>query len=157
MDMLVKLYDLPSAKEEIEKLSRMGIKIIRALPPNKKQIIDWVEAHTSKYAASEADCCFKAQNPTMFIAVKNEKIIGYACYNATAPDFFGPTEVLESEQGQGVGKALLIASLSAMRDEGYAYAIIGGVGPVEFYEKCVGATVIENSTPGIYENMLKLE
>ena len=38
-----------------------------------------------------------------------------------------------------------------MRDDGYAYAIIGGVGPAEYYAKTVGATLIEGSSPGIYD------
>jgi len=38
-----------------------------------------------------------------------------------------------------------------MRDDGYAYAIIGGVGPAEYYSKTVGATVIAGSSPGIYD------
>jgi hypothetical protein len=38
-----------------------------------------------------------------------------------------------------------------MRDEGYAYAVIGGVGPAEYYRRAIGATVIEGSTPGIYD------
>ncbi len=71
--------------------------------------------------------------------------------------FFGPTRVLDSERGKGIGKALLLRSLRAMRDEGYVYAIIGGVGPAEFYEKCVGATLIEGSTPGIYRDLLGKE
>ena len=157
MDMLVSLYSLPSAEEELEKMSKRGIRIIRAFPPNRLQVVEWVKEHSSIYAAGEADCCFKSSNPTIFLAIKNEKIIGYACYNATAPDFFGPTEVIESEQGQGVGRALLIASLQALRDEGYGYAIIGGVGPAEFYKKSVGAIEIEGSSPGLYENMLKMD
>ena len=72
----------------------------------------------------------------------------------TAPDFFGPTRVLDSEQGKGLGKALLLRCLYALREEGYAYAIIGGVGPVAFYEKCVGAHVIPDSTPGVYKDFL---
>jgi hypothetical protein len=35
------------------------------------------------------------------------------------------------------------------------YGIIGGVGPVEFYRKTVGAVKIEGSTPGIYRNILR--
>jgi hypothetical protein len=35
-----------------------------------------------------------------------------------------------------------------------SYAIIGGVGPAEFYAKAVGAVPIEGSTPGIYAGML---
>ena len=41
-----------------------------------------------------------------------------------------------------------------MRAEGYGYAIIGGVGPAQFYEKCVGAVLIPDSSPGIYRDFL---
>jgi len=44
--------------------------------------------------------------------------------------------------------ALLLSCLHAMRDNGYAYAIIAGVGPAEYYSKTVGATLIEGSSPG---------
>jgi hypothetical protein len=37
-----------------------------------------------------------------------------------------------------------------MRDAGYAYAIVGGVGPADFYARVAGATPIDGSTPGIY-------
>ena len=38
-----------------------------------------------------------------------------------------------------------------MRDAGYAYAIIGGVGPAEYYARTVGATLIEGvaATPAL--------
>ena len=54
----------------------------------------------------------------------------------------------------GIGRALLLRSLAAMRAEGYAYAVIGGVGPQEFYKKCVGAMLIPDSVPGIYRDFL---
>ena len=81
--------------------------------------------------------------------------MGYACYNATAKDFFGPTRVLDGEQGKGIGAALLLRSLEALREEGYGYAIIGSVGPVDFYKKVCGAIMIEDSTPGIYKDFLR--
>jgi len=56
--------------------------------------------------------------------------------------------------GRLPGTALLLATLHAMAAEGYAYAIIGGFGPAEFYSKAVGAVPIAGSTPGIYANML---
>ena len=42
-----------------------------------------------------------------------------------------------------------------MRAEGYAYAIIGWASSIEFYQKAVGATVIEGSEPGIYPPALR--
>jgi hypothetical protein len=38
---------------------------------------------------------------------------------------------------------------------GYVYAVIGRAGPVEFYQKAVGAIVIPDSDPGIYTDLLK--
>jgi predicted N-acetyltransferase YhbS len=61
---------------------------------------------------------------------------------------------MESERGNGVGKALLLACLHGLREMGYVYGIIGGAGPVEFYAKAVGAKVIEDSVPGIYTDLL---
>jgi len=57
-------------------------------------------------------------------------------------------------QGRGIGTALLLACLWGLRELGYVYGVIGGAGPVEFYEKAVGAIVISDSEPGIYTNLL---
>jgi predicted N-acetyltransferase YhbS len=81
-------------------------------------------------------------------------VVGFACHDTTYKNFFGPTGVDESQRGRGLGKALLLACLHAMAAQGYGYAIIGGVGPAEFYAKTVGAVEIEGSTPGIYKGVL---
>lgn len=88
---------------------------------------------------------------------KTAPVQGFACYNVTRPDYFGPTGVLESQRGRGIGRALLLQCLEALAAEGYAYAIIGGVGPAEFYERAVGATLIPGSEKGIYRNRLAPE
>ena len=44
-----------------------------------------------------------------------------------------------------------------MRTLGYGYAIIGDVGPSQFYERTVGATPIPDSEPGVYAGLLKLK
>ena len=41
-----------------------------------------------------------------------------------------------------------------MRLKGYGYAIIGWIGPGEFYRKTVGAVEIPDSTPGIWKDWL---
>jgi len=63
--------------------------------------------------------------------------------------------VVDGERGRGIGSALLLSALHAQRALGYAYAIVGGVGPAQFYEKAVGAIPIPGSTPGIYAGTLK--
>ena len=53
--------------------------------------------------------------------------------------------------------ALLLACLHGLKDLGYGYGIIGSAGPVDFYKKCCGAVVIEDSAPGVYRGMLREE
>ena len=153
-DMLVDLLKLPGADALLKALADKDIQIRRALAPDKVRVVPWVREHSSISAAGECDVCFSHTPVSCFIATHGADIIGYACYNATAPDFFGPTRVLDQWQGHGIGKALLVRALRAMREEGYIYAIIGGVGPQAFYEKCVGAHLIPDSTPGIYKDFL---
>ena len=83
-----------------------------------------------------------------------KKILGFAGYDCTYKDFFGPTGVDETQRGKGIGGALFLRCMEAMRDEGYGYAIIGSAGPVDFYNKMSGATVIEDSVPGIYKELI---
>ncbi len=152
-DMLVKLYDLPEdATLAVPKDE--SVQLRRAMAPDKLRVVEWVKEHSGRSAAGECDVCFSHTPISCFLATRGKEILGYACYDATAPDFFGPTRVLDEEQGGGIGRALLLRSLAAMRAEGYAYAVIGGVGPQEFYAKCVGATLIPGSNPGVYRDFL---
>ncbi|WP_191092515.1 hypothetical protein [Francisella sp. SYW-9] len=43
----------------------------------------------------------------------------------------------ETTEGLSIGKALLKPCLVDMKLKGYAYTIIGTVGPADFYEKAV--------------------
>jgi GNAT superfamily N-acetyltransferase len=153
-DLLVKLYELPPLEGEIERMKQQSITIRRVLPPEKHVVLQWVGEHFGRGWVSECDSAFHQSPPSCWIAVEDEKMIGFGCYDATMKGFFGPTGVSEMARGRGVGRALLIACLHAMSGVGYGYAIIGGAGPVEFYQKTVGAVVIENSYPGIYKGLL---
>jgi predicted N-acetyltransferase YhbS len=82
-------------------------------------------------------------------------MLGFACYDTTAKAFFGPTGVGEAARGKGVGTALLMLCLHDMLAQGYAYAIIGGAGPQDFYAKTCGAVAIDGSWPGVYRGLLK--
>jgi GNAT superfamily N-acetyltransferase len=155
-DMLVKLYELLPVQPVLEQQKAQGIDIRRALPPEKRAVVEWVADKFGNGWASECDVAFSNNPVSCFIAVKDGQLIGFACHDATCRDFFGPTGVDPAFRGKGTGKALLLACLDAMAAQGYAYAIIGGAGPVDFYAKVAGATVIDGSVPGIYKGMLKL-
>lgn len=154
-DMIVNLYDLQYNSQLIHILQSKGINIRRAFPADMLEIIEWVKNNFSPYAAGECSVCFSNKPVSCFLAEKDGNILGFACYNASYKAFFGPMFVVDEYKGMGIGKALLIESLLALKNEGYAYGIIGGVGPAEFYKKTVNARDIENSTPGIYKDFLQ--
>src|SRR5919205_2406549 len=149
MDLLVKLYQLSSAGEESGSYN-----VRRAFAAEKHAVVNFVAKNFSDAWAGECDVAFARQPVACFIAVANDALSGFACYDATARGFFGPAGVLENRRNQGIGSALLRATLMDMRANGYAYAIIGGVSHLRFYQH-VGATEIADSTPGFYNGMLK--
>ena len=126
-DMLVKLYDLPEQSPIGENLRAAGVEIRRALAPEKHILLDWVEEHFNKGWRSECDTSFSRQPISCFIAINNGRLVGFACYDVASMNIFGPTGVSETQRGLGIGKALLLRTLNAMRENGYAYAIVGGV------------------------------
>lgn len=153
-DMLVRLYELPGLQHAQQAVAGHGVTIRRVLGPEKNLLRDWVVTHFPVFAAeAEIACC---RLPiSCFVAVREQAILGFACYDTAARNFFGPEAVIEAERGRGIGRALLLAALHAQREQGYAYAIIGGVGPAGFYSRNVGAVSIAGSSPGIYAGLLR--
>lgn len=154
VDMLVRLYALPEGEPHRRKLREQGI-LVRCCRPYESHILEeWVGRCFSPKWVSECRIAMSHQPVGCVIATRGRKIVGFACYDATARGFIGPMGVDESLRGAGVGKALLITALEQMRGLGYAYAVVGGVGPCEFYARAVGATPIPGSDPGIYADLL---
>jgi len=151
-DMLVKLYEVREDPALEARLLADGVKIKRAMGMNITGITAFARENFSVGWADE--CLTGILTGGVWYAEREGKVIGFACFDATMKDYFGPTGVLESERGKGIGKALLLRCMFSMRELGYAYAIIGWAGPVEYYKKVVGAIPIENSIPGSYGNML---
>jgi len=151
-DVLVKLYELPGAPSHI-----VGVEIRRPMPHEKRIVSRWIAATFAEGWAGEFECSFKTLPATSWIALRDGKLVGFACYDVTCRGFFGPTGVRESERGKGIGKELLLRSMLGLRELGYAYAIIGGAGPVDFYVKTLGAIPIPGSSPGIYPKKLSGE
>ncbi|ULJ72279.1 GNAT family N-acetyltransferase [Rhizobium gallicum] len=156
MDMLVKLYELKPDRALEKRLLDQDILIRRVLAPELNALTSWIKPRFGAGWASEATVATMRQPPSCFVAVKDGELIGFACHEATAKGFFGPTGVDVSARGHGVGQALLLTTLLDMHAQGYAYGIIGGAGPMEFYRRSVGAIPIEGSVPGIYRDMLPI-
>lgn len=167
-DMLVKLYDLPPLQPALDGLAS-NIQIRSARVGEEHAIMPWIDHHFSPgwshgiaYAIHRSPC-------SLFIAIEQqqpdpqranryelptEQLVGFACYDTSNRGMFGPMGVQASHEGQGIGKALLLTALQAMWNENYAYAIIGWAGPVDWYAKLVGATIIPDSEPGPFRGSL---
>jgi predicted N-acetyltransferase YhbS len=154
IDMLVRLYDLPESESIYRGVEGHGYVLRRARAFEKHTVAAFAGANFSPKWVSEVEVALSRQPVACFIATKDRQVVGFACYDTTLRGFFGPTGVAESARGSGLGKALLFKSLEALRDLGYAYAIIGGVGPREFYAKACGAIEIPGSDPGTYTDLL---
>lgn len=157
MDLLVKLYDLPAADGVAP---AAGITIRRALAPEREPVLAWVERRFGPGWRGEAAAGFGTCPARVMLAVREGaggagEVLGFACWDVTARGLFGPTGVDEAARGLGLGKALLLATLRAMAADGYAYAVIGGAGPVDFYAKACGAVPIPGSEPGLYKGLIR--
>lgn len=150
-DLLVRLYDLPLHERPMP----AGIEVRRLLPPERGILLDWIGSQFNGYWVSEAAVASSGHPISTWIAVENGQLLGFACHDATQRGFFGPTGVSPAARGKGIGEALLFATLRGMRELGYAYAIIGDPGPVDFYLKRLDAMLIPNSSPGVYRGMLR--
>jgi GNAT superfamily N-acetyltransferase len=154
-DMLVRLLELPDVQDTENSLGKKGVVFRRPIPPEKSFVVDWVFEHFGEYWKNEVETAFSSLPVRCFIAQQGHEILGFACFETSAKNFFGPTGTKESERGKGIGKVLLIKSLEAMKDMGYTYAIIGGVGPAAFYEAAVGAQLIPGSEVSIYQHLIR--
>ena len=154
-DLIVNLLSLPSLAPLLEQLNNSSINIRRAQPFEITPVMEFVEQEFSIAWADEISVGFANKPVSVFVATLERAVIGFSAYECTSRGFFGPTGVRDDMRGVGVGAALVVAGLWGLREMGYVYGIIGAAGPIEFYEKTVGATVIPNSTPGIYVDLLK--
>ncbi len=156
-DLLVKLYALPPLAPAEEKLNAAGIRLHRPLALERHLVMGWVTTHFSDRWASEVEMTFSGHPISCFVALDEaSRIVGFACYDATFKGFFGPTGVAKEWRGKGAGAALLLRCLHALKEEGYAYAIIGGSGVDEYYQTTVGAIPIAESAPGPYGGRISL-
>ena len=153
MDMLVKLYALPPIDENLLKTNN----IRRAMAYDKEKIVQWIRATFYDGWANEVQMAFGQHPISCFISSTGGQITGFACYDCTLKGVFGPMGVSPDLQGGGIGRGLLLAALHDMQHQGYGYAVIGWVGPAQFYEKVAGATSIPDSAPqtGMFRGQLQ--
>ena len=157
-DMLVKLFELPNSPQAPSLPDDQGILIRRALVPEEYVVLDWVAENFHKAWVSECRSAFGHQPIRCFIATRKSMIIGFCVYDAIARGVVGPVGLHEGVRGHGIGTALLVQTLCAMRAQGYAYAIVGWVAPSaqRFFQQSVNAQIIDGDPlKGMYHDLLR--
>lgn len=156
-DMLVKLYDLPSPASIALRLDKEGIRFLRAMTLDRQSVLQFVKDEfwsTCPGWVDECDASLLRQPGTCFIAVKEERVIGFACYDGSAKGFIGPVGVATDCRRKGVAQRLLLEVCEAMRSDGYGYAVLGWVSSQSYYAKALNALVIPDSLPGVYAELI---
>ena len=152
-DMIVNIMNLP----DLPQLPQ-GVELKRAMGLDRRRILQFIGENFNDGWVNEAETALSCCPSHCVIAVKDEQVVGFACWDATAKGFFGPIGVTQACRGTGIGKALLLRTLAYMRDDGYVYGVIGWVDDaVHFYEKTIGATFIPGGDPrrSIYSQMIR--
>jgi len=145
-DLLVPLYAVP------ERFRCNGFRVRRSLAHEGQAIRKWIDINFSSGWAAEILPAISRTPSTMIIALDESsgKLAGFCVWDCTALGFLGPVGVSEEYRGTGVGKAVTLEVLHCMREQGYGYGVIGAAGPVDFFQSVCKATVIQESSPGIY-------
>jgi predicted N-acetyltransferase YhbS len=134
-DLLCSLVRVSPLEPILESVREHGITIRRLNPWEKEKLQAFIEKHFWPEWGYEASTALTHQPVTCFVAVKEKEILGFACYECTRKNYFGPMGVDESLRGKGVGGALFLTALYGLISLGYSYCIIGGAGPVGFYQR----------------------
>ncbi len=150
MDLLVPLYRIVAAPLQVA-----GVAVRAPIGPEHDALAAWVDTAFGAAWASEVRVALHNRPVSLWLALADEGPVGFACFDATARGLFGPIGVLPAWRRKGVGALLLQRVTAAMRDAGYAYAVIGAPGPVDFFKRWLPAVEIADSQPGLYAGMIK--
>ncbi len=142
VDMSVDLghADLETAAVE-QRLSSEGITLRRATMEEVPAVAAFALKTFSVGWYVETSDAARFSPPPLFIALDKGEIVGFAVYDVTGQDRFGPTGTRPDYRKRGIGEALLKMCLRDMRDRGAAVAEIGWAGPLAFYYRAVDARI----------------
>lgn len=153
-NVVVNLYNLPDDIEADYRpaMEKVGVQIKRAMAPDKTAILDFIRTEFSQGWADEAEKALWNNPSTLYIAVADKKVVGFAAYDSTCLGCYGPLGVASTHRKMGIAQALTSACLKSMREKGY-WVAVWQAGPVEYYVKHLNAKILDDH-PGVYVNMI---
>jgi mycothiol synthase len=114
-------------------------RVRRAEPADAGPLDAFVAQHFSPAWRREASLALDRPVPTAFVAVRDERLVGFACHGVYRSDWFGPLGTDPAQRSGGIGEALLRRCLDDLAAAGLEQAEISWIGPIGFYTRTVGA------------------
>jgi GNAT superfamily N-acetyltransferase len=131
--------------KNVPKKTREEYSFIRIEPQDFEKTYEFVKEHFPEGSwAEEVQLSYKNDPPTTFIAKDpNNNIVGWATHSNLFPGSFGPTGVLKSLRGKGIGGELLSWCIWDMKQKGLTTCTIMWVvgDTIKFYSKILGAYI----------------
>ncbi|MFX1556824.1 MAG: GNAT family N-acetyltransferase, partial [Promethearchaeota archaeon] len=141
-------YNLTLSLENIKKIPKNNIEeynFSRIQPKYFNKTYEFVKKQFPiGFWAQEVQLSYKNNPPTTFIAKDpNDEIVGWATHSNLFPGSFGPTGVLKSLRGKGIGGELLSWCIWDMQQNGLETCTIMWVeeNTIKFYSKVLGAYI----------------
>ena len=116
-DMFVNLLKLPPLEPVLAEMKAQGVVIRRAQPFDMSQVIEWAVKEFSRTWGDELTVAYTRQPATLYLAIREGKLLGFGAYECTCRNFFGPTGVAKDLRGQGIGRALIRHMLGIAFDQ----------------------------------------
>ena len=118
---------------------RPSVDVRRAQAGDERELTQFVAAQFDPPWLDDTRRALARRPPPLFVAVRDGRIVGFACHGVNRADWFGPLGVGAEARGLRLGEALLRRCLDEMAAAGLAAAQIAWVGPIRFYSRAVGA------------------
>lgn len=125
---------------DLARLAAAGVAVRRATAQDGPAIATAAAEFGGTWAV-EAAMSLARDPVAVHVALRGERVVGFACHATSRHGWFGPIGVSASERLGGIGAVLLRRCLVDVRAEGRAEAQICWVGPVRFYARAVDAYV----------------
>ncbi len=118
--------------------SRSDVELRRATTHDATALVGFARDFSDAWA-DEAARAVHRDRSRAFLALREGRVVGFACHGVYRDGWFGPTGVDPAERGKGLGEALLRLCLDDLAAAGTEVAQISWIGPMAFYHRTVGA------------------